>query len=90
MRTPGDPWSSACESVILLAFENRMKSWPAALMVTICSLTAAFAGIPPAGFQETSVATGITQITGFDGPNGDLWIISKLGVVRVLHPGAPS
>ena len=49
----------------------------------------AAAGIPPAGFAETSVVTGITQITAFEwAPNGDLWIINKLGVVRVLHTGA--
>jgi len=50
----------------------------------------ALAGVPPAGFQETTVVAGITLITGFDWtPSGDIWIISKSGVVYVYHPGAP-
>ena len=59
------------------------------ILVCLSSTDAANAGIPPAGFDETPVAAGIVQITGFEwAPNGDLWIISKPGIVRVLHPGA--
>lgn len=47
------------------------------------------AGVPPPGFQETIVVSGIDQITAFEwAPNGDLWIIDKLGAVRVLRSGA--
>src|SRR5262249_53082170 len=54
----------------------------------ILSCGALHAGIPPAGFQETTYLSGISQIDGFEwAPNGDMWIISKLGTVRVLHAG---
>ncbi|HEY3177029.1 MAG TPA: PQQ-dependent sugar dehydrogenase [Candidatus Polarisedimenticolia bacterium] len=59
-------------------------------LASLCSLGPVIAGIPPAGFQETTVISGINLVTGFDwAPGGDLWIISKDGLVRVLHPGAP-
>jgi len=62
-----------------------------ALIVWLSSGGAAPAGTPPAGFQETTLVPGITQITGFEwAPNGDLWIISKPGIVQLLHPGAPA
>ena len=65
---------------------------PLALLVMIAmpgGLDPIFAGIPPGGFQETTVVSGITLVDGFEWtPGGDLWIISKDGLVRVLHPGA--
>ena len=49
----------------------------------------AFSGIPPAGFQESVVLSGLPQVNGFDwDPNGDLWIIQKIGTLQVLRSGA--
>jgi glucose/arabinose dehydrogenase len=46
-------------------------------------------GVPPAGFEETIVATAIVQMTGFEWtPDGDLWILTKGGEVLLLHPGS--
>lgn len=56
----------------------------------ICLLAAGAvqAGVPPSGFEETVVLSAIFQITGFDwASNGDLWIISKPGLVRIMRPG---
>lgn len=51
----------------------------------------AVAGMPPPGFQETVHLSGIFQLTGFDwAPNGDLWLISKDGKIRVQRAGASS
>jgi len=46
------------------------------------------AGVPPPGFAETILVDHIYQLTGFDwAPNGDLWIITKVGQVRLLRAG---
>ncbi|HZI94435.1 MAG TPA: PQQ-dependent sugar dehydrogenase, partial [Patescibacteria group bacterium] len=43
----------------------------------------------PPGFQETVLIGNIFELTSFEWtPNGDLWIITKSGGVRVLRAGA--
>lgn len=67
----------------------RVPRFVPVFFICLAGLAPALAGIPPAGFQETLLAGGIEQITGFEwAPGGDLWIISKTGIVRVLHPGS--
>ena len=61
------------------------------LPVLVCLL--AWEGISattlPPGFQETVLLGNIFELTSFEWtPNGDLWIITKSGGVRVLRAGA--
>ena len=69
-----------------------MRLFPKAAFVACLACLAAFparAGVPPAGFAETTVVDHVFELTGFDwAPNGDLWIIAKGGTIRVLRAGA--
>lgn len=58
-------------------------------VVFLCALVPVYAGTPAPGFVETAYQSGIFNLDGFDwAPNGDLWIITKSGIIWVLRAGA--
>ncbi len=58
------------------------------LLVCLLVSSALRAGTPLPGFQETVFVPSIFSLTGFEwAPNGDFWIISKGGLVRVIRAG---
>src|SRR5438093_11176659 len=59
-----------------------------AALISGCCAGTLLAGVPPAGFQETPVVTGLPEVTAFEwAHNGDLWILDKGGQVRLEHAG---
>ncbi|MBI3449925.1 MAG: PQQ-dependent sugar dehydrogenase [Acidobacteria bacterium] len=61
------------------------------LLIATGVLSIAHAGTVPAGFVETNLPVDVFQLTDFDwDPTGDIWLISKLGKIEVLHVGDPA
>lgn len=68
---------------------RRGSAFVAVIVTTFWWSGLLMAGVPPAGFQETPLVTGISELTGFEwAPNGDLWIINKGGTVFLMHQGS--
>jgi len=70
---------------------NAFAASAVCLLAGVGGLSIAHAGTVPAGFVETSLPVNVFQLTDFDwDPTGDIWLISKLGKIEVLHVGDPA